>query len=57
MIIPSFLSATERRELEACVRRQREDHGIARRANAFLPLDDDEGIVSGTWLQAFNSGM
>lgn len=40
MIRPGFLSLTERRELEACVRRQREDHGIARRANAILLLDD-----------------
>ena len=35
-----FLSSTDRLELEACVRRQREDHGIARRANAILLLDD-----------------
>ena len=40
MIRPGFLSPTERRELEGCVRRQREDHGIARRANAILLLDD-----------------
>jgi transposase len=40
MIRPGFLAPTERRELEACVRRQREDHGIARRANAILLLDD-----------------
>lgn len=40
MIRPGFLSPTERLELEACVRRQREDHGIARRANALLLLDD-----------------
>ena len=40
MIRPSFLSPSERRELEACVRRQREDHGVARRANALLLLDD-----------------
>ena len=40
MICPGFLSAAERFELEACVRRQREDHGIARRANAILLLDD-----------------
>ena len=40
MICPGFLSAAERLELEACVRRQREDHGIARRANAILLLDD-----------------
>ncbi len=40
MIRPSFLSSSDRLELEACVRRQREDHGIARRANAILLLDD-----------------
>jgi len=38
MIRPYFLSASERLELEACVRSQREDHGIARRANATLLL-------------------
>jgi transposase len=45
MIRPSFLSSAERRELEACVRRQREDHGIARRANAILLLDDGESCT------------
>ena len=40
MIRPDFLSSADRLELEACVRRQREDHGIARRANAILLLDD-----------------
>ena len=40
MIRPGFLSSSERFELEACVRSQREDHGIARRANAILLLDD-----------------
>ena len=40
MIRAGFLSSAERLELEACVRRQREDHGIARRANAMLLLDD-----------------
>jgi transposase len=40
MIRPGFLSSVERLELETCVRRQREDHGIARRANAILLLDD-----------------
>jgi hypothetical protein len=40
IIRPGFLSPAERRELEGCVRRQREDHGIARRANAILLLDD-----------------
>ena len=45
MIRPSFLSSAERLELEACVRRQREDHGIARRANAMLLLDDGESCT------------
>ena len=40
MIRPGFLSSSERRELEACTRSHREDHGIARRANAILLLDD-----------------
>ena len=45
MIRPGFLSSADRIELEACVRRQREDHGIARRANAILLLDDGEGCA------------
>ena len=40
MIYPGFLSRTDCLELEACVRRQCEDHGVARRANAILLLDD-----------------
>jgi hypothetical protein len=36
VIRPGFLSSADRLEREACVRRQREDHGIARRANAIL---------------------
>ena len=40
MIYHGFLPSAERLELEACVRRQREDHSIARRANAILLLDD-----------------
>ena len=40
MIRPGFLSSLERRKREAYVRRQREDHGVARRANAILLLDD-----------------
>ena len=40
MIRPSFLSSPARLELLACVKRQREDHGIGRRANALLLLDD-----------------
>ena len=45
MICPNFLSFEERCDLEACVRRQREDHGIARRANALLLLDDGKTCV------------
>ena len=45
MIRPGFLSSSERRTLEACVRRQREDHGVARRANAILLLDDGQSCV------------
>ncbi len=45
MIRPGFLTSSERRELVACVRSQRVDHGIARRANAILLLDDGESCV------------
>jgi len=45
MIRPGFLSSAECLELEACVRRQREDHGIARRANAILLLDVGESCA------------
>ena len=38
MIQHGFLSSSECLELEACLRRQREDHGTARRANAVLLL-------------------
>ena len=40
-----FLSLEDRRELLACVERQREDHGVARRANALLLLDDGKSCV------------
>lgn len=40
MFRSGFLSSAERRELEACVRNHREDHGRARRAAAILLLDD-----------------
>jgi hypothetical protein len=40
MIRAGFLSSSERRELEVCMRSRREDHGVARRANAILLLDD-----------------
>jgi hypothetical protein len=45
MICPGFLSSADRIELEACVRRQREDHGIAWRANAILLLDDGKAVL------------
>ena len=41
----NFLSLEDRRELLACVKRQREDHGVARRANALLLLDDGKSCV------------
>ncbi|MEE9271913.1 MAG: winged helix-turn-helix domain-containing protein, partial [Robiginitomaculum sp.] len=40
MIKSGFLSRRERRELESVVRCPGEDHGIARRCNALLLLDD-----------------
>ena len=45
MIRRGFLSSTARLELEACVCSHREDHGIARRANAILLLDDGESCT------------
>ena len=62
MIHPNFLSAASRLELERCLRRHREEYGIARRANAILLLDkgkscaeiaeflylDDDTSVGGT---------
>ena len=41
----NFLSLEDRRELLVCVTRQREDHGVARRANALLLLDDGKSCV------------
>ncbi len=40
MILSKFLSAPDRRKLLACVKPQREDHGVARHANALLLFDD-----------------
>ena len=37
----NFLSRKDRRELLSCVKRQREDHGVARQAIALLLLDDE----------------
>ena len=45
MIRSNFLATEERLELERCVCRQREEHGIARRANAILLLDDGESCT------------
>ena len=45
MIRSKFLSCEDRRELLSCVKRQREDHGVARRANALLLLDDGKSCV------------
>ena len=41
----NFLSLEDRGELLVCVKRQREDHGVARRANALLLLDDGKSCV------------
>lgn len=40
MIPPDFLTSSERRELQDSVRSNREVHGVARRANAILLLDN-----------------
>ena len=45
MIRSNFLSREDRCELLSCVKRQREDHGVARRANALLLLDDGKSCV------------
>ena len=45
MIRSNFLSRENLRELLSCVKRQREDHGVARRANALLLLDDGKSCV------------
>ena len=45
MVHSGFLSLPQRRELEACVRYHREDHGVAWRANAILLLDDGESCM------------
>ncbi len=46
MIRSGFLSLADRVELLACVKRQREDHGVSRRANALLLLDDGKSCVA-----------
>jgi len=40
MIRSGFLSTSDRKEMLGCVKSQTEEHGIARRANALLLLDD-----------------
>ncbi|WP_236940017.1 helix-turn-helix domain-containing protein [Falsihalocynthiibacter arcticus] len=40
MIRPNFLTTADRLELLSCVKRQREDYGVARRANALSLLND-----------------
>lgn len=40
MILSGFLNSVQRDELKQIVRRPSEDHGVARRANAVLLLDD-----------------
>ena len=41
----NFLSLEDRGGLLACVKRQREDHGVARWANELLLLDDGKSCV------------
>ena len=68
MIRGGFLSNDARAHLEVVVRRPREKHGVARRANAILLLDDgmscgavaqvlylDDWTVRG-WYERFTSG-
>ena len=45
MVRPRFLSQSDRGELLACVKRQRENHGVARRANALLLLDEGKSCA------------
>ena len=45
MIRSNFLTTADRLELLSCVKRQREDHGVARRANALLLLDTGMSCV------------
>ena len=45
MIRSNFLSREDSRELLARVKRQREDNGVSRRANALLLLDDGKSCV------------
>ena len=45
MIRPGFHSPADRIKLEACLRRQRKDHGVARRANVILRVGDKESCA------------
>jgi len=45
MINAKFLTRAQRSELEQIVRRPSEDHGVARRANAILLLDDGKSCA------------
>ena len=45
MIRLKRLSCADRIELLSCVKRQREDHGIARNANAHLLLDNGKSCI------------
>ena len=45
-LFPSFLFPTARLELERCVRCQREDHGVARRANSILLLNKGKSCAA-----------
>jgi len=45
MIRTYFLSRGDCCQLLACVKRQRADHGVARRANVLLLLDDGKSCV------------
>ena len=56
MIGSNFLSTEDRRELLACVKRQREDHGVARRANALLLLDDGKSCFEGAQVLYLDDG-
>ena len=46
VIKPGFLNTEERSAMLACVKRHDEDHGIARRANALLLLDDGKSCAT-----------
>ena len=45
VIQPGFLNAEDRAAMLSCVKRHDEDHGIARRANALLLLDDGKSCA------------